>query len=69
VVQHTYLGNLPDERQDDWTGECQGVTHDRNHWFITQKGAGIKGQLHAILLDNDSNGDDVYFKHYRVRGL
>ena len=39
MVQHTYLGNFPDERQDDWTDECQGVTHDRDHWFITQKGA------------------------------
>ena len=38
MVQHTYLGNYPDERQDDWTDECQGVTHDRDHWFITQKG-------------------------------
>lgn len=39
MVEHTYLGNYPDERQDDWTDECQGVTHDRDHWFITQKGA------------------------------
>jgi hypothetical protein len=39
MVRHTYLGNFPDERQDDWTHECQGVAHDTSHWFITQKGA------------------------------
>jgi hypothetical protein len=39
MVQHTYLGNYPDERQDDWTDECQGATHDAGNWFITQKGA------------------------------
>jgi hypothetical protein len=39
MVEHTYLGNYPDEIQEDWTEECQGVTHDRDHWFITQKAA------------------------------
>ena len=39
LIQHTYLGNYPKERQDDWTSECQGLSHDANHWFITQKGA------------------------------
>jgi len=24
----------------------------------------ISGQLHVVLLDNDSNDDDLYFKHY-----
>jgi hypothetical protein len=39
MIEHTYLGDYPDEVQADWTDECQGVTHDRDHWFITQKNA------------------------------
>jgi hypothetical protein len=39
-------------------------------WDLDGRNAlGIEGQLHAILLDNDANGDDVYFKYYRVQGL
>ncbi len=46
--------------------EPEGLTY----WNLDGRNApGIRGQLHAILLDNDSNGDDVYFKHYRVEGL
>ena len=45
--------------------EPEGLTY----WDLDGRNApGIKGQLHAILLDNDANGDDVYFKHYRVQG-
>ena len=39
MVQHTYLGNFPKERQDDWTDECQGITHHDAYWLITQKEA------------------------------
>jgi hypothetical protein len=28
---------------------------------------GVSGQLHVLMLDNDSGGDDIYIKHYRVR--
>jgi hypothetical protein len=46
--------------------EPEGLTY----WDLDRRNApGIKGQLHAVLLDNDANGDDVYFKHYRVQGL
>lgn len=58
MVQHTYLGNYPDERQDDWTEECQGVTHDRDHWFITQKGAVWRVPLGKDLRDHLQNGVD-----------
>jgi hypothetical protein len=39
MVVHNYLGNYPDEIQAEWTSECQGVCHDRTHWFITQESA------------------------------
>ena len=58
MIQHTYLGNMPDERQDDWTAECQGVTHDRNHWFITQKGAVWRVPLEKDLRDHLEDGVD-----------
>jgi hypothetical protein len=32
---------------------------------------GIGGQIHLIMLDNDSgilDGDDIYLKHFRVTG-
>ena len=46
--------------------EPEGLTY----WDLDGRNVpGIRGQLHAILLDNDANGDDVYFKHYRVEGL
>jgi hypothetical protein len=46
--------------------EPEGLTF----WNLDSGAApGIRGQLHAIMLDNDSNGDDVYFKHYRVEDL
>jgi hypothetical protein len=58
VVQHTYLGNFPDERQDEWTNECQGVTHDENHWFITQKGAVWRVPVGKDLRDHFQDGVD-----------
>jgi hypothetical protein len=58
VVEHTYLGNYPDERQDDWTDECQGVTHDDDHWFITQKGSVWQVPLRKDLRDHLQDGVD-----------
>ena len=58
MVQHTYLGNMPDERQDDWTEECQGATHDRDHWFITQKNAVWRVPIGKDLRDHLQHGVD-----------
>jgi hypothetical protein len=58
MVQHTYLGNYPNERQDDWTDECQGVTHDRDHWYITQKGAVWRVPIRKDLRDHLQDGVD-----------
>jgi hypothetical protein len=33
----------------------------------TDHGLALGGQLHAIMLDNDYFGDEVYLKHYRVQ--
>ncbi|MCB0167522.1 MAG: hypothetical protein KDI79_25055 [Anaerolineae bacterium] len=31
-----YIGTRPDEGGTNYTGETQGLTHDDNHWFISQ---------------------------------
>ncbi len=33
---------------------------------VTSSGLPVGGQLHAVLLDNDLDADDVYLKHYRA---
>jgi hypothetical protein len=44
--------------------EPEGITF----WDLDGRGApGISGELHVLMLDNDSNGDDVYIKHYALR--
>jgi hypothetical protein len=35
-VSSTFLGDYPQNREPGWSEECQGVTHDRSHWFITE---------------------------------
>ena len=31
-----YLGNYPNGKETPWSNKCQGVTHDTEHWYITQ---------------------------------
>ena len=58
VIQHIYIGNYPDERQDDWASECQGVSHDANNWFITQKGSVWRVPIEKDLTDHLQDGVD-----------
>jgi hypothetical protein len=49
-------------------GCCDEEPEGLDWWNLDGRGApGIRGQLHAGMLDNDSNADDIYFKHYAVR--
>ena len=52
-----FLGNYPDERSGFWTDNIQGVTHDNDHWFITQTTRlwriPIGQDLSVLLLDFD----------------
>lgn len=38
ILQAKYLGNYPSDRQNGWSDQLQGVGHDENNWFFTQKG-------------------------------
>lgn len=33
----TYLGQMPRDKQTNWSEECQGLTHDQDSWYIAQK--------------------------------
>ena len=33
----SYEGNYPKSRENGWSDELQGVTHDHNSWYFTQK--------------------------------
>jgi hypothetical protein len=58
MVEHTYLGNFPDERQDVWTEECQGVAHDDSYWYITQKSSVWRAPVWKDLRTPFHDGDD-----------
>lgn len=51
-----YLGNYPDERSGFWTSNIQGVTHDKNYWFISQT-----RRLWRIPIEQDLN---VFFLEF-----
>ena len=36
MLEFEYLGNYPDGKETQWSNKCQGVTHDAEHWYITQ---------------------------------
>ncbi len=36
MLEIEYLGNYPNAKETQWSNKCQGVTHDADHWYITQ---------------------------------
>jgi len=56
----TFSPGFPDEE------ELEGLTI----WNLDNGTApGIGGQIHLLMVDNDINTDDLYFKHFRVSSL
>jgi hypothetical protein len=47
-----HISDYPSDRETDWSEEVQGVTHNDNHWFITQK-----DRIWKIPVDVDLNSD------------
>lgn len=37
-IEITALGDYPRDREPGWSDECQGVTTDGRHWYISQRG-------------------------------
>ena len=36
VPKYKYLGNYPENRENGWSDELQGVCHDENFWYFSQ---------------------------------
>lgn len=37
-VHYEYIGNYPEDRENGWSEEVNGVCHDEGNWFFTQNG-------------------------------
>ena len=63
VLNGYYLGRAPIQKDGSWNvkEEVEGLTIWEGVSF-----EGVATQVHVVLLDNDPNSDDVYFKNYRV---
>lgn len=49
---HKYLGNHPEEETPDYSENVQGITHDTNHWYITNDKKIFKYHVAADLATN-----------------
>lgn len=64
---YNYLGNYPNEANPGWHQEAQGLAHDQNNWFITQRGSLWKIPVTRDL--NDVNLDDQGVKVKKLCSL
>ena len=56
-VTGKYLGQHPKDRQNGWSDGLQGVAHDQNNWFFTQK-----KRLWKFPINHDLNKKiDLYY--------
>lgn len=39
--EHTYLGNLPKEKEPGWHAQAQGIDHDHSSWYVSQLPRGL----------------------------
>lgn len=56
---YNYLGNYPHEKETGWHQDAQGLTHDQDNWFITQRKRLWKIPVTQDLNDVDSNDPGV----------
>ena len=52
-----HLNDYPDDRETGWSEEVQGISHNDDHWFITQKDRLWKIPV-SVDLNSDIEGDD-----------
>ena len=53
---YSFLGDYPDEAENEWSVEAQGLTHDDTAWYVTQKGALWKFPVDVDLADPPTPG-------------
>jgi hypothetical protein len=56
-----YLGQYPSDANPGWHQDVQGISHDSNHWFISQT-----GKLWKIPVDHNLSLDA--FDHPDTQG-
>ncbi|MCX2681865.1 hypothetical protein OOZ15_18060 [Galbibacter sp. EGI 63066] len=55
----SYIGNYPKNRETNWSDSLQGVTHDEEHWYFTQKTKIIKFHVSTRLSHNTDASVEV----------
>ena len=53
-----HLSDYPSDRETGWSNDLQGVSHNDDHWFITQKNRLWKIPV-SVDLNGDIDGDDA----------
>ncbi len=61
---YNYLGNYPYDAEPEWSDEAQGLAHDRDNWFITQR-----GRLWKIPVTQNLNNVDLDDQGVIVKSL
>lgn len=51
--EYDYIGNHPNERTNDWADNAQGVTHDAEHWYISNDGHLFKYHISTNISSNN----------------
>jgi len=56
----SYINNYPYDKRPGWHPNCQGITHDESHWFITRDAKMFRiPETHDLSLHVNSNPDVV----------
>jgi len=50
-MYNVYVAEHPKARKIDWSDEAQGIAHDKDYWYITQKGTSWKIPVSVDLAD------------------
>ncbi len=53
----SYINNYPYDKRPGWHANCQGITHDDSHWFITRDSRLFKIPVNELATDINTNPD------------
>lgn len=65
---YKYIGEYPKDRENGWSDELQGVCHDEENWFFTQKGKmwkfPVSHNLNKKISKSDIDGEKIICMDY-----